>query len=71
MLSPSLSKTETLSLEERIGGFTQLVTSMIQSLPHVDLPEGVEPQDIQQALEAYRDRKIQQMQEDRVQPKSL
>ena len=71
MLNPSLGEIETLSLEERIRGFTQLVTSMIQSLPQVDLPEGVEPQDLQQALEAYRDRKIQQMQDDWVQPESV
>ncbi|MDJ1181519.1 hypothetical protein PJF56_21875 [Roseofilum sp. BLCC_M91] len=52
-----------LSADDRIEGFSQLVSGMIQSLSTVDLPEGVEPEDLQKALEEFRERKIQQIQE--------
>jgi len=52
-----------LSADDRIEGFSQLVSGMIESLSTVDLPEGVEPEDLQKALEEFRERKIQQIQE--------
>lgn len=60
--SPSTTE-QSLSVHDRIEGFSQLVSSMIQSLSTVDLPEGVEREDLEKALESFRDRKIQQIQE--------
>lgn len=60
--SPSTTE-QSLSVNDRIEGFSQLVSSMIQSLSTADLPEGVEREDLEKALESFRDRKIQQIQE--------
>ncbi len=63
VFTPTTGYYPSLSPDDRIKKFTQLVSGMIQSLPQAELPEGVEPEDLRRALEAYRDRKVQQMQE--------
>lgn len=63
LFTPKSTAEQSLSVHDRIEGFSQLVSSMIQSLSTVDLPEGVEREDLEKALESFRDRKIQQIQE--------
>jgi len=60
--TPDQQAQHQLSADDRIEGFSELVSGMIQSLSTVELPDGVEAKDLQKALEEFRDRKIQQIQ---------